>query len=34
MQSLVEAILVDDIVQVIKGRCQAVVDHARLFGRE
>jgi pimeloyl-ACP methyl ester carboxylesterase len=30
----VEAIFVDDIINVIKGRCQAVVDDARLLGRD
>jgi pimeloyl-ACP methyl ester carboxylesterase len=30
----VEAIFVDDIINVVKGRCQAVVDDARLLGRD
>jgi pimeloyl-ACP methyl ester carboxylesterase len=30
----VEAIFVDDMVNVIQGRCQAMVDDARLFGRD
>jgi pimeloyl-ACP methyl ester carboxylesterase len=30
----VEAIFVDDIVNVLAGRCQAMVDDARLFGRD
>ena len=29
-----EAMFVDDIVVVIKGRCQAVIDDVRLFGRD
>jgi pimeloyl-ACP methyl ester carboxylesterase len=29
-----EAVFVDDIVLVIKGRCQAVIDDIRLFGRD
>ncbi len=29
-----EAVLVDDIVLVIKGRCQALVDDVRLLGRD
>jgi pimeloyl-ACP methyl ester carboxylesterase len=30
----VEAIFVDDIVNVVQGRCQAMVDDARLLGRD
>jgi pimeloyl-ACP methyl ester carboxylesterase len=30
----VEAIFVDDMINVIRGRCQAVVDDARLLGRD
>lgn len=30
----VEAIFVDDIINVVRGRCQAVVDDARLLGRD
>jgi pimeloyl-ACP methyl ester carboxylesterase len=30
----VEAIFVDDIVNVVRGRCQAMVDDARLLGRD
>jgi hypothetical protein len=29
-----EAVFVDDIVLVVKGRCQAVIDDVRLFGRD
>ena len=29
-----EAVFVDDIVLAIKGRCQAVIDDVRLFGRD
>lgn len=29
-----EAVFVDDVVLVIKGRCQAVIDDVRLFGRD
>ncbi|MBO0881214.1 MAG: alpha/beta hydrolase [Mycobacterium sp.] len=30
----IEAIFVDDIINVVKGHCQAVVDDARLLGRD
>ncbi|MGO9155628.1 alpha/beta fold hydrolase [Mycobacterium sp.] len=30
----IEGMFIDDIVLAIKGRCQAVVDDARLFGRD
>ena len=29
-----EAVFVDDIVLVVRGRCQAVIDDVRLFGRD
>jgi pimeloyl-ACP methyl ester carboxylesterase len=29
-----EAVFVDDILLVVKGRCQAVIDDVRLFGRD
>jgi pimeloyl-ACP methyl ester carboxylesterase len=32
--SEIEAIFVDDIINVVNGRCQAVVDDARLLGRD